>query len=154
MEYLKIIRAFGVLNRAFLGYITKSLMDKDISYSDSIFLVNIGAKEGITQDEIAKSLAIDKAAIARSVKIMHKKGYVRVVQSATDKRAKELYLTNTGKKLYQYLQMLNSQWINSVFDGISTDQVETFGQILDKICISAKDYTSTFQQTTAGDSKV
>ncbi len=142
--YLKIIRAFGVLNRTFLSYTTNSLMNQDISYSDSIFLVNIGAKEGITQDEIAKSLAIDKAAIARSVKIMHEKGYVRVVQSATDKRAKELYLTNTGKKLYQYLQMLNSQCKNSVFDGLSTDQVETFGQILDKICMSAKDYTSTF----------
>jgi DNA-binding MarR family transcriptional regulator len=141
MEYVKIIRAFGVLNRTFLSYTTKSLIKQDISYSDSIFLVNIGQKEGTTQEEIANSLAIDKAAIARSVKSMNKKGYVKVVQSTIDKRAKELYLTSTGKELYQFLQKINSQWMDSVLEGLSAEQVEAFGQTIDKICMRAKDFS-------------
>ena len=116
MEYMKIIKAFGVLNRTFLSYISKSLSSKDLSYSDSIFLVNIGDKEGASQEEIANSLAIDKAAIARSVKNMEGKGYIRTVRSTVDKRAKELYLSDSGKELYQYMLCLNREWINHVMD--------------------------------------
>lgn len=73
MDYKKIIQAFGILNRTFLSYSTKSLSGEDLSYSDSIFLFNIGVKEGIIQKELSNVLAIDKAAIARSVKNMQKK---------------------------------------------------------------------------------
>lgn len=104
MEDAKIIRAFGILYRTFLSYATKSLLKDDLSYSDSIFLVNIGGREGITQEEISNTLAIDKAAVARSVKNMQSKGYVKAVQSNSDRRAKELYLTDDGKELFQFAQ--------------------------------------------------
>ena len=70
MGDVKVIRGFGILYRTFLSYISKSLSSKDLSFSDSVFLVNIGDNEGTNQEEIANSLAIDKAAIARSVKDM------------------------------------------------------------------------------------
>lgn len=141
MENIKIIRAFGILNRTFLSYISKSLTDKDLSYSDSIYLVNIGDKEGTTQEEIANSLAIDKAAIARSVKYMEKKGYIRTEQSKTDKRAKELYLSDSGEKLYQFMLQINSQWINHVMGDLNSDDMKTFSQIIDKISERAKDFS-------------
>lgn len=134
------IQAFGILNRTFLSYTTKSLLDKDLSYSDSIFLVNIGAKEGITQKELSNNLAIDKAAIARSVKSMHKKGFVKTIPSTSDRRAKELYLTESGERLYQLLLQINRLWIDYALDGLSEDEVKTFCRILDKISMRAKEY--------------
>ena len=77
MENQMIIKNFGILYRTFLNYISKSIASKDLSFSDSVFLVNIGENEGISQEEIASALAIDKAAIARSVKNMERKGYIK-----------------------------------------------------------------------------
>ncbi|WP_342423358.1 MarR family transcriptional regulator [Paenibacillus sp. FSL E2-0178] len=138
MDNTRIIRSFGILNRTFLSYISKSLMHKDISYSDSIFLVNIGGREGTSQEEIAHSLAIDKAAVARSVKNMESKGYITTVQSRADKRAKELYLTASGKELYQFMQQINDQWVSQVMQDLDSDEVERFNQTMAKISERAK----------------
>lgn len=138
MDNTRIIRSFGILNRTFLSYISKSLMDKDLSYSDSIFLVNIGGREGTSQEEIAHSLAIDKAAVARSVKNMESKGYITAVQSRADKRAKELYLTASGKELYQFMQQINDQWVSQVMQDLDADEVERFNQTMAKISERAK----------------
>lgn len=140
MEYVKIIRSFGILNRTFLSYISKSLSSKDLSYSDSIFLVNIGDKEGTNQEELANSLAIDKAAIARSVKNMEKKGYLRTERSNVDKRSKELYLSESGKELYQYIQHLNHQWINHVMGDLDPDEIKAFIQTIDHISKRARNF--------------
>ena len=142
MEYVKIIRGFGVLNRTFLSYISKSLSGKGLSYSDSIFLVNIGDKEGASQEEIANALAIDKAAVARSVKNMEKKGYIRTTRSEADKRAKELYLSDSGKELYQYMQRVNSQWMNHVMGDLAAGDIETLMQTIDHMSSRAKRYQS------------
>ncbi|MBW4080580.1 MarR family winged helix-turn-helix transcriptional regulator [Paenibacillus sp. S150] len=138
MENEKIIRAFGILNRTFVSFISKSLSAKDLSYSDSIFLVNIGDNEGTTQEELAHFLAIDKAAIARSVKNMEGKGYVRTGRSKADKRAKELYLSESGKELYQYMQLLNHQWINQLLGDLDPDEIKKFNQTIDLISSRAK----------------
>ncbi|NOU80384.1 MarR family transcriptional regulator [Paenibacillus sp. LMG 31459] len=138
MDNTRIIRSFGILNRTFLSYISKTLMHKDLSYSDSIFLVNIGGREGTSQEEIAHSLAIDKAAVARSVKNMESKGYITAVQSRADKRAKELYLTASGKELYQFMQQINDQWVSQVMQDLDADEVERFNQTMAKISERAK----------------
>ncbi|MNI72207.1 Multidrug resistance operon repressor [compost metagenome] len=140
MKNDSVIRGFGILNRTFVSFISKALAGKELSYSDSIFLVNIGDHEGTTQEELAQFLAIDKAAIARSVKNMEAKGYVRTERHPIDKRAKQLYITVSGKELYQYMQDLNRQWIDQVMGGLPPDDVKTFNRIVDHISNRAKEF--------------
>lgn len=138
MECVKIIRAFGILNRTFISYVSASLSGKDLSYSDSIFLVNIGDREGTSQEELAHALVIDKAAVAHSVKTMEKKGYITTARSKVDKRSKELYLTDSGKHLYQYMQHLNQQWLNDVLGDIDQPDMKVFIQTIDHISNRAR----------------
>jgi DNA-binding MarR family transcriptional regulator len=138
MENLMIIKDFGILYRTFLNYISKSIASKDLSFSDSVFLVNIGENEGIGQEEIANALAIDKAAIARSVKNMEQKGYMRSRKSATDKRVKELYLSETGKELFQYMMDLNKEWLKQVLGNLDPDEIRDFTKIINDISERAK----------------
>lgn len=140
MEDTEIIRAFGILNRTFLSYITKSLEGHALSYSESVFMVNIGMKEGITQEEISSNLAIDKAAVARSVKSMQKMGYVNTVQSNLDRRAKELYLTDAGKEMYQLILQMNSRWMDYILQEFSQQEVKDFGRTIDRLGKRAKGY--------------
>ncbi len=119
MDDIKIIREFGILNRLFLGYMTKKITALDISYSDSIFLVNIGDREGATQEEISSLLAIDKAAIARSVKILVSKGYVRVEHPESDRRSKALFLTGQGKQVFEEINKMNTALVSYVLKDIT-----------------------------------
>lgn len=138
MEDITIVRNFGILYRTYLSYISKSIATKDISFSDSVFLVNIGENEGISQEEIANALVIDKAAIARSVKSMEQKGYLISKKSASDKRAKELYLSETGKALFQYLLNLNEVWLKNVLGDLEPDEARSFAKIINSLSAKAK----------------
>lgn len=140
MDHAEIIRAFGILYRTFISYTDHALQEQDLSYSDSIFLVNIGAKEGITQEEISTTLAIDKAAVARSVKQMSAKGYVKTIPSEVDRRAKELYLTEMGKELYQLMQRINGKWMDYILNEFSPQEIERLSQMLGKMGNMAKKY--------------
>lgn len=141
MENQPIIKDFGILYRTFLNYISKSIVSKDLSFSDSVFLVNIGENEGVSQEEIANSLAIDKAAIARSVKRMEQNGYIRTKKSGRDKRAKELYLSESGNELFQYMIDLNRGWLKQVLGDLDVDQIGIFAKTIAEISERAKKIT-------------
>ncbi len=138
MENLSILRNFGILYRTFLNYVSKSITSKDLSFSDSVFLVNIGEKEGISQEEIASTLAIDKAAVARSVKSMEEKGFITSKKSASDKRAKELYLSETGRELFQYILDLHEEWLKQLFQGKEAEEIQSFAKTISDISERAK----------------
>jgi Transcriptional regulators len=138
MKDITIIRNFGILYRTFLNYLSKSIASKDLSFSDSIFLINIGENEGISQEEIADSLAIDKAAIARSIKSMEKKGYIKVKKSENDKRMKELYLSETGNELFRYMLDLHEEWLKQVLGDLDSNEIKNFAQIISHISEKAK----------------
>ena len=138
MEDTKVIKGFGVLYRTFLSYMSQSVKGMDISYSDSVFLVNIGDKEGISQEEISDSLSIDKAAVARSVKKMIKKGYVTTETSKADKRLKKLYLTDEGANIYSEILKLNAFWLDNVMSGLSDSEKTNFQNVIEQVSKKAK----------------
>lgn len=138
MENITIIKNFGILYRTFLSYLSKSIASREISFSDSVFLINIGGNEGVSQEEIASSLAIDKAAVARSVKVMEKKGYLITKKSVSDKRAKELYLSETGRELFQYLLDLHREWLKRVLGALEPNEALSFAKTISNISERAK----------------
>lgn len=147
MEYSNIIKNFGILNRTFLRYVSKAILEKNISYSDSIFLVNIGNKEGSSQEEIAETLSIDAAAVARSVKCLQQKGYVKTDRSQNDKRVKTLYLSSSGKELYQFLKSLNDRWIQTVLQNLDEEEIAFFVKTIEKISGQAKTLNNDWDNT-------
>lgn len=143
MESTELIRGFGILNRTFQSYISEALSTKDISYSDSFFLVNIGNNEGTNQEVIANTLSIDKAAVARSVKTMEKKGYLLVKRSKVDKRAKELCLSDSGKELYQFMLDINHKWLDAVMCDLNPKQINDLKQTIANISSRAQKWDAT-----------
>ena len=139
MKTVKIVRSFGILNRTYLSYMSKSLSKTDISYSESIFLMNIGSSPGISQEELAGALAIDKAAVARAVKNLEQKGYITIKHISEDKRVKSLYITDSGNKIFGFIDDLNLHWIDRVMGNIDK---EDFIQMLEQMTEKAKNIQS------------
>ncbi len=56
----------------------------------------IDAHDGPTMKEMAKAIVMDLSALGQTLKPLVRDGYVRLVPSATDGRAKRVYLTEAG----------------------------------------------------------
>ncbi len=143
MDRIKITRSFGVLNRIYQNYISEELTNKDISYSDSIFLVNIGSNPGISQEELAGMLAVDKAAVARSVKNLENKSLVIIERTSADRRLKKLRLSDKGIAVLDFLQDLNKRWMDEVMKDLNKSELDLFAKIIEHVSSNAKIFSKT-----------
>jgi DNA-binding MarR family transcriptional regulator len=58
-------------------------------------------KSGLTINELAAELVIDRTTLGRNILPLQRDGLIAVKQSPTDRRSKELHLTATGDKRYR-----------------------------------------------------
>ena len=128
-----LMQGIGVLYRTYLSYANEFLKDTDVSFSESVVISNIGLAEGISQEEISVNLYIDRAAIARNVKSLEKKGYVKTTRASSDKRTKELYLTDEGHRMYDFIEKKNRERLKYLFEDITEEEAELFKAVMNKI---------------------
>lgn len=108
---------------------------------DSIIL-QVSKKPGMSQDEIAKRVCIDKSNASRKVAKLEEKGYVKRVPSEKDRRVQLVYPTEEGIKLCEEIKLILREWNSTVTDGLSEESsglvLEALGTILEK----ARDYVA------------
>lgn len=112
MNHRDVARLFGILNRQSQRYITKACAELEITFPEYLLLLNLYENEGISQDDMAKILFMDKSVITRSLKLLEAKGLVRRMQNERDKRSKHLYSTAAGKAQRVFLVAVLEKWIN------------------------------------------
>ena len=65
---------------------------------------------------------------------------MKIERSMNDKRAKELYLSDSGRELYRFMQNLNQQWLNYVLSDLDESNINHFIETIDQISKRAKSY--------------
>ena len=90
-------------------------------------------KGALTQKEIADSLYMDKVAVSRLVERMAVKGMVARRPMSNDKRAREVSLTSSGKKLYYQMEPLATKTIADALDGLNEETISDFFSKLNHI---------------------
>ncbi|WP_019910208.1 MarR family winged helix-turn-helix transcriptional regulator [Paenibacillus sp. HW567] len=111
----------GIFNRQTQAYITSVFASLDISFSESILLMNLYGNEGINQEALSSLLFIDKAATARSIKSLERKGFIRRETMPEDKRAKQLFLTLKGSEHQDYFYKRLEKWERYVTGGMDEE---------------------------------
>lgn len=128
-----IFQNIGILYRSYLNYANNFLKDLGLSFSESVVISNIGASEGITQEGIASLLGIDKAAIARNVKLLENEGLIEIKKNADDKRLKKLYLTQEGWEKYRAITAANTDRLADLYKGLTPSEINTLETVLNKL---------------------
>jgi DNA-binding MarR family transcriptional regulator len=138
MEEIDTIRAFAILNRTYLSHFAGAMEARDISYSEGIFLVNIGHNPAISQDKLARDLVFDRAIVARSITLLEEKGYVRSERTNATRRGARLFLTESGDELFRYIRDLNRRWVNEVMTDIPKRDLPRISAALERMVARAR----------------
>ena len=64
---------FAVICRKFNQFLNRELQEVDLTAAELTYLNFLLEQNGMTQDELAKSLCVDKAAVTRMIQRMEKK---------------------------------------------------------------------------------
>lgn len=70
---------------------------------------------GLTQQQIASNMTIDASLLAKDIKLLIDKGWVKRQVNQQDRRAKVITLTATGTELAQKLQKTMTNWWADLF---------------------------------------
>ena len=132
-----VFQSVGILYRTYLNFANGFLKDLGLSFSESVIISHIGGSEGITQERIATSLCIDRAAIARTVKLLENKELIEIKKDAEDKRLKKLFLTPEGWEKFRAITAANADRLASLYDGLTPSEISTMEAVLSKLAEKA-----------------
>jgi DNA-binding MarR family transcriptional regulator len=114
-------------------YIGKELENYNIGSGQFSFLMALYRKDGITQEDLAHLLHVDKATSARAVKKLEKAGYVTRKEDLKDKRKYRVFLTEKGRKIELIMKRISSEWTARLLSGFSESEKEVMTTVLEKM---------------------
>ena len=91
--------------------------------------------EGLTAAQLSQLCGEDKAAISRTLVTLQEGGYV---VSGEKKYRAPLHLTESGKKVAQYVDDLIKEWVGHGGDGLSEEERNIFYHSLETISTNLK----------------
>lgn len=97
------------------------------------YLSRICCHPGISQDQLAQMMFINKSNVARQVAALEEDGFITRTPAAADKRVLELFPTEKTLALMPQLEQIVLQWDQLITEGITQEQVQTVTRILEKM---------------------
>ena len=104
------------------------------------YLSEIYAQPGISQDQLAKRICINKSNVARQVAVLEEEGFVLRVPSAADKRAVELYATEKAQALMPQIRQILLLWEEQITGDLTAQERQLLTTLLQKMKEKAAQY--------------
>lgn len=104
----------SVLMRQLNLFFGHELSDVEITASELMYLSQLYNRDGLTQEEMAAVITVDKAATTRTIQGMEKKGLVRREAHEENYRAKRVYLTDKAKNAEPRIRELQKKWVDFI----------------------------------------
>lgn len=105
----------------------------------SKYILEICRHPGITQEEIAKTLYVNKSNVARQVKVLQKQGYVIIEKKQGNKRANALYPTQSLLDYYPIIEGTHGEWRELLTADFTQDEKEELLRLTQKLSDKAEE---------------
>jgi len=137
--YLKDNQIKEFVEKLFIAYResfsdTKNILNKHsigLAHHKAILLLSM--YNGITISELLKKLKITKQSLNRIIHDLKKNKYIFFERSKKDTRLKHIYLTETGKKLFDEIFFIQKKRIHKALLNSSSKEVLHFNNVISRI---------------------
>ncbi|WP_264737861.1 MarR family winged helix-turn-helix transcriptional regulator [Cytobacillus firmus] len=133
-------RWISLLHRYGNVYINEQFKPYNIGAGQYQFLAMLYQNEGLSQDELACLLKIDKGTTARAIAKLENEGYVERKVFSVDKRIKKLYLTDKAYLFESKLISILLGWSDVLTKDLSIDEQEYALKLLNKMALNAEKF--------------
>ncbi|MBQ1758524.1 MAG: MarR family transcriptional regulator [Prevotella sp.] len=126
----------NIVNCKLKKYIAEAFKKNSVNLTGEQYLVMDALwNEGtLTQQAIAFIIQKDKNSVTQFIDNLEKKGLVTRSVAKEDRRVNNIMLTEEGMALKDSTKQLAIDTMNKALDGISEDDLNTFVDVLKKVC--------------------
>lgn len=133
-------KLISILYRKSQMFWAQTLKDYDIASSEYPILIMLNKRDGITQDEIASKLGVDKSAVTRVVKSLLEKGFIERKKDLEDLRCNRIYLTEKGHKSWEPIQKGREEWDAIMSKNLKKEETKEVIRILSQMVENIEEY--------------
>lgn len=112
------------------NFLKENLDDAQITYGELTYIYNIKFYPGISQRELAETLFVSEANIAKMVKKLVNKGLVEKRKDENNKSRNILFLTDKGEEVFIKINVLTCGWERKITKKLSNEKYFEFKEIL------------------------
>ena len=129
----QIIRNITEITRCGVQYRTESLAPLELKACHASYLLEICAEPGISQDQLAARICINKSNVARQAAALEEGGFISRIPSNEDKRVMGLYPTQKTLALLPQMNSILDQWEDCLTAGLSPEELEITQRVLERM---------------------
>lgn len=97
------------------------------------YIIKIVESPGLIQDEISKTVKVDKGTATRAVQRLLKKGYITRERDKKDKRKYRIYPTELAKEEYPRIIEEYKKITETALEGLNEKEQELLEELLEKV---------------------
>lgn len=109
----------SIIHRTRIIHLNNEMKDLELTAGQVPFLMHLSHKEGITQDDLAVHLHIDKGTVARALKKLEDNGFIYREINPQNRRKYLLFLTEKGRQIVPKIHQIDKEWEKSVCSDLS-----------------------------------
>lgn len=128
------IREFNRFYTVTMGFLNSKYLDSKYSIAETRILFEMKTHKNCTQNDIVKTLYIDKSYLSRIIQRLCEKGIVKKTTSNGDKRATIITLTKKGNEETNKLIETTNNQIKEKIAHLSTDECSQLCTALNTVC--------------------
>lgn len=134
------MRQISITYRCAMRFRENELADTGLNGCQTPYLTALYRQPGISQEEMARSLDVNKSTVARQLASLEEKGYIRREPSMTDKRILLVYPTEEALALKDRLYRCYADWNRYLTQDFSDEEKNQLFSMMVRIAQRADHY--------------
>lgn len=134
------MRQISITYRCAMRFRENELEDTGLAGCHTPYLTTLYRQPGISQEEMARQLNVNKSSVARQLAVLEEKGYVRREPSETDRRLLLVYPTDKALEVKERLYRCYHDWSSYLTQDFTDEEQALLSDLMVRIAQRADDY--------------
>ena len=131
----QLVRVVNLTARPFQAGMGKA---HQLSLNEWRAMVVLASRPGCVATDIAEATGLDKMSVSRALSGLRRLDRVLFKSDLQDQRRSNVYLSKAGRKLFEEIGRHAMDREAELFNGVSSDELQTMGSTLDKLVLALK----------------
>ncbi len=134
------MRQISITYRCAMRFRERELADTGLAGCQTPYLTMLYRQPGISQEELARALSVNKSTVTRQLASLEDKGYVRREPSACDKRILLVFPTEQAMNLIPRIFGCYGDWSSYLTEDFTPEEKEQLSRLMARIAARAEEY--------------
>jgi len=130
----------SVTHRCAMRYREQELADTGLGGGQTSYLITLYHHPGISQEELAKHLNVNKSSVTRQLSALEEKGYIIRKPNPDDRRSMLVYPTEKALALQERMRQVLQGWREYLTADFTEEEKENLSRLMLRIADRAEDY--------------